>query len=326
MHIRHRCRTSVVGVGQPILHQPHRRGLQVAQCLFEPSRKIRQLGHRLCRRDLCSHDTEEQLNSAAPVLRELAADEVERLHSIGAFIDHRDPRITDVLFHAPFGNVTVSAVNLLAGRRDLIPLVGAIALDDGGQQRNKIVGVLAFLLGLRLVREIDLQRAPQAQCAQTLGHGFCFHQHPAHIGVDKQRVGLFAGLLGTRQRAALSPILGIVNRILHRDFGNAQTLQADAEARGVHHDEHRSEALHLLPDEIAGRTIIVHHAGRIRVNAHLVLDRPAGDAVARTKAAVVVDEKLRDDEQADTLYAVGRAGGFRQHKMDDVLGQVVLAR
>jgi hypothetical protein len=38
------------------------------------------------------------------------------------------------------------------------------------------------------------------------------------------------------------------------------------------------------------------------------------------------DEELRHDEERDALDALGPAGDFRQHEMDDVLGHVVVAR
>ena len=61
------------------------------------------------------------------------------------------------------------------------------------------------------------------------------------------------------------------------------------------------------------------------MDAHLVLDRAAGDAVARRRASRRVDDHLRHDEQRDALDARRRAFDARQHQVDDVLGQVVLA-
>ena len=62
-----------------------------------------------------------------------------------------------------------------------------------------------------------------------------------------------------------------------------------------------------------------------RLDAHLVLDRAAADAVALAEAAVVAGEELRHQEQADAARAGGRVGQPREHEMHDVLGQVVLA-
>ncbi len=47
--------------------------------------------------------------------------------------------------------------------------------------------------------------------------------------------------------------------------------------------------------------------------------------IALADAAVRVHQELRHDEQRDALDAGRRAVDARQHQMDDVLGQVVLA-
>ena len=85
------------------------------------------------------------------------------------------------------------------------------------------------------------------------------------------------------------------------------------------------QAAVLLADQPAGGAVVVHHAGRVAVDAHLLFDRAAGDAVARAERAVGVDHELRHDEQRDALGAGRRAFDARQHQVDDVLRQVVLA-
>ena len=220
----------------------------------------------------------------------------------------------------------MSAVNLLTYRRDLIAFVGAVALDDWREQRDQVVGMLAFLLGLRLVRQVNLQRTPKAQRPKALGHRLGFHQHPANVGMNEQSVCVGRRLLYSRQCAALATILGILHRILPCDLGNPQPLKADTKPGRVHHDEHGGQALHLLTDQIAGRAVIVHDAGCVGVDAHLVFDRPTRNSIARAKAAVSIDEDLGYDEQADAFHIVGRSWGLREHKMNDVLGQVVFPR
>src|SRR3546814_1651748 len=56
--------------------------------------------------------------------------------------------------------------------------------------------------------------------------------------------------------------------------------------------------------------VIIHHAGRIGVDAHLVLDRTARQRIACSERAIVIDEELGHDEQRNALDAVGRVGGF----------------
>jgi hypothetical protein len=55
------------------------------------------------------------------------------------------------------------------------------------------------------------------------------------------------------------------------------------------------------------------------------LDRAAGDAIARGRRAVVADEELRDQKQADTANSRRRVRPASQDQMHDVLGQVVVA-
>jgi hypothetical protein len=104
-----------------------------------------------------------------------------------------------------------------------------------------------------------------------------------------------------------------------------QTLDRDAEAGLVHHHEHGVEAPVRLADDPAPRAVVVHHAGGVAVDAHLVLDRAAGDAVALADRAVRVHMVARHHEERDALHALGCALDPGQHQMNDVLGDVLLA-
>ena len=68
------------------------------------------------------------------------------------------------------------------------------------------------------------------------------------------------------------------------------------------------EALFRLADQPTLGAVVVEDAGRIAVNAHLVLDRAAGNGVALAERAVVVDQELGHDEQRDAFHVVRRAG------------------
>ncbi|OIQ63812.1 hypothetical protein GALL_546460 [mine drainage metagenome] len=61
------------------------------------------------------------------------------------------------------------------------------------------------------------------------------------------------------------------------------------------------------------------------MNAHLVLDRTAGHAVARAERSIGIDKDLRHHEQRHALDAGGCTLDSGQHQMDDVFGKVVLA-
>ena len=150
----------IVRVRHAILHEPHGGGLQFSVGFFETSRKVSQRA-RFCRSAFVVDNLEKRLNSTAAILRQLAADQIHCLHAVGAFIDHGDPGVADILFHAPFANIAMSAIDLLRVGRDFIALVRAISFDHRCQQRQQVVGHLPFFLGLCVVQQIGLQCAPQ---------------------------------------------------------------------------------------------------------------------------------------------------------------------
>ena len=148
--------------------------------------KCSSLGRRLA---FAFDQREEALGHLPVVARQLAPGEVERLHAVGAFVEHRHPRIADDLLHAPLGDVAVPAEHLLHGHRGLEALVGAVALDHRGEQADQRLGRGALVFALGAVRQVDLQRGPQHQRAEALGEGPGVHQHAAHVGMDDQRIG-----------------------------------------------------------------------------------------------------------------------------------------
>ena len=111
--------------------------------------------------------------------------------------------------------------------------------------------------------------------------------------------------------------------LLQRALGDADALQTDGEAGAVHHGEHRRHALVFLADQRAGRAALVaidHGAGGRGMDAELVLDRMRARIVARA-----VRHEFRNQKQRNALGAGWRVGQARQHEMDDVVGQIVLA-
>ena len=61
------------------------------------------------------------------------------------------------------------------------------------------------------------------------------------------------------------------------------------------------------------------------MDPHLLLDVAAVDVVGLAEAAVLVDPDLGDDEQRQALGAGRRVRGAREHEVDDVVGEVVVA-
>ena len=61
------------------------------------------------------------------------------------------------------------------------------------------------------------------------------------------------------------------------------------------------------------------------MDAHLLFDRAAGDAVASADGAVPADQEFGDDKQRYSLDAGRRAFDAGQYEMDDVLREIMLA-
>ena len=80
-----------------------------------------------------------------------------------------------------------------------------------------------------------------------------------------------------------------------------------------------------LADQPALGAVEVEHRGRVAVNAHLVLDRAADDAVALADAAIGAGQELRREKQRDAPGSRRRAFDSGQHEMNDVVGEVMLA-
>ncbi len=118
----------------------------------------------------------------------------------------------------------------------------------------------------------------------------------------------------------------VVERILQRDIRQPQALQADRNAFQVHHLEHSREAAVFFADQVARRIVEDQRAGRGCLDAHLVLDRRGLHGVALTKRAIVINEKLRHQEEADTPRPGRRAIHARDHEVQDVFSQVMVTR
>src|SRR5688572_24275743 len=97
------------------------------------------------------------------------------------------------------------------------------------------------------------------------------------------RTHLARGLAG---RTPLLALVRVVDRALRSSLRDRHTLDADREARRIHHDEHGVEAAVLLADEIADRALallaVLHHGSGARMNAELVLETCGDKVVART--------------------------------------------
>ena len=130
------------------------------------------------------------------------------------------------------------------------------------------------------------------------------------------------------ERSALPAVAGIGQCLLRGALRDRDALQPNRKAGLVHHGEHAGHAAVFLADQVTGGAPAVtenHRAGRRSMNAELVLDRMRAHVVAGPWRAVGIEEKFRDQEQRDASGAGRRVGEPRQHHVDDIVGQVVLA-
>ena len=283
VHVVGGAGAGIVGLGHGVLHEPHRGLLQVAS--GDAERRHQRL-HLVIGRllfDVAADFAEERHQRAAAVLAELAADKIERLDAVGAFVDLRNARVAHELLHAVLGDVAVAAEHLLRHHGVGKTGVGAHAFDHRRQQAHEIVGALAFFLVLRAMGDVALERGPQHQRARRFVEGADRHQRAAHIRMHDDRIGGLVGKLGAGDGAALQAFLGVDRGVLIGDFGLRQTLNTNTKSCFIHHREHRRQAAIFLADQPANGAVVIHHAGRIAVNAHLLFDGAAGHAVARAQ-------------------------------------------
>ena len=204
----------------------------------------------------------------AAVLGQFAANEVERLDAVCAFIDHGDPRIAGELGHAPFFDVAMTAVDLLGLHGHFKAFVGLEALDHWSEQGDEPIGCCIT----RAVCAVDEVCAPVGQCPRAFGKGLLVHQVAADIGVHDQRVSWTVGIFSARNGAALQAVFGIGDSVLVGGLRLGIALKAHAQTGLVHHGEHSAHAFVRLAHQIARRTVVVHHASRVAVDAHFLFD------------------------------------------------------
>ncbi len=202
--------------------------------------------------------------------------------------------------------------------------LGQEGLDDGRQQTEQGIGTRLVFAVRGILDDVIELGGVHHQHAPALGDGLLGQQHAAHVRMHDDRVGRLLRRLGTRQGTHLQAVTRIAQRILEAGLGQRHALDPHAETRGIHHGEHAGQSLVRRADQIACGGIEVHHAGRVAVNAHLVLDGATADAVALTGLAIGVGQELGYHEQRDATRAFRSIRQLGQHQMHDVLGQIVL--
>ena len=156
------------------------------------------------------------------------------------------------------------------------PRVGEHALDHRRQQAHLIVGGLALLVVLRAMRDVALERGPQHQRAAGLVEGADGQQRAAHVRMHDDRIGRLVGIFRAGERAALQALLRVDARRSDRRPPTCASPCTPTPSRASFIIVNMAlQAAVLLADQPAGRAVVVHHAGGVAVDAHLLLDRAA---------------------------------------------------
>ena len=118
------------------------------------------------------------------------------------------------------------------------------------------------------------------------------------------------------QRLALHPCLGIGYSTLIGSLSNSKALQANIEARMVHHSEHNLKPLILLPNQIANRAIIIailKNSRRRAFNTKFFLNRNTFHIIERIKRSIFIHKDFWNDKQGNTLNAFWCIRGSSQN-------------
>ena len=106
------------------------------------------------------------------------------------------------------------------------------------------------------------------------------------------------------------------------------TLESHTDAGGVHQLKHDQDALMLLADQLADAVAILaitHRTGRRAMNAELLFQSDAGDVIGRAGLSLRVESEFGNQKQAQPLDSRRRAFETRQHQVNHVVDQIVIA-
>ena len=171
-------------------------------------------------------------------------------------------------------------------------------------------------------RRSFVRRHFRNQRPQTLDARLHVQQHPSHIRVldDRHRgIRIFEVL----DRAALLPLPRIAQCVKVRRRSHSQALNADANARKVHHVEHLLHALvfaRRTADHFAwaGAVFPKFSTAVAEAGCPSCAPGPHRHVVRFAKRPIGIYPHLGHDEQRQTFGPCRRIFRPRQHQMDDV--------
>ena len=129
----------------------------------------------------------------------LAAQQIQRLNTGGAFIDHADTGVTNVLLHAPLGDKAVTTKDLHTKVRCLVTDFGEERLGNRCQEAQRLIGRLALFFGLAAVNNVCLLRSQVNQGTGAFCNRLLCQQHPTNVRVNNDRIGNTFRILRTAQ-------------------------------------------------------------------------------------------------------------------------------
>src|SRR5262249_8633418 len=94
--------------------------------------------------EISLHLIEESRNCPATVFTKFTAEQIERLDTVGAFVDLRNARIAHELLHSVLGDVPMAAKNLLRYHSIGEAAVREHTFDHWGEEAHMIIGALAL--------------------------------------------------------------------------------------------------------------------------------------------------------------------------------------
>ncbi len=203
---------------------------------------------------------------------------------------------------------------------------GRPCLCDRGQQSQQHLRL--FAARRRVVRQAG---AIKHQRQRALGIALGRQQHVLDVGMLDNRRGVRTGV---SCRTPLHAFLRVTKSQAIAAISKRRGTESHPNARLVHHPEHLWQALPRFTDEPSDRArrairtmsslAQIQQAVRRAPIAHLVVEPRDSDIVS-----CPAGQDLRHDEQRNAARARDqpsvRIGHFRQHKMDNVFGQIVVS-
>ena len=178
----------------------------------------------------------QQCQPGAVVHNHLAAQQVQAVDAVCAFVDGVETVVSVGLLDVELLGVAVAAVHLDGQAVGLQAPLRRPALGDRRQHLQQQVGAGAVGFGARTLL-VDQAGAVQAQRQRTFDIGLLRQQHSLHVGVFDDGHLRQRRVLGVH-RAALGAGLGVLDRGQVPGVSGGGGLQPDGHPRLVHHVEH----------------------------------------------------------------------------------------